>query len=92
VLPCIAHETGKLNRCPLSISTAGSRHRTEQPIRRRIASRVLGTYLQTGTFLLERCAFMLKSHLPQSEYTMNIFYIIGVIVVVLFVAGFLGLR
>jgi hypothetical protein len=35
---------------------------------------------------------MLKSRMPQSEYTMNIFYIIGVIVVVLFVAGFLGLR
>jgi hypothetical protein len=29
---------------------------------------------------------------PQSEYTMNIFYIIGVIVVVLFVAGFFGLH
>jgi hypothetical protein len=41
---------------------------------------------------LERRAFVLKSHVPQSEYTMNIFYIIGVIVVVLFVAGFLGLR
>jgi hypothetical protein len=26
------------------------------------------------------------------EYTMNIFYIIGVVVVVIFVAGFLGLR
>jgi hypothetical protein len=30
--------------------------------------------------------------MPQSENTMNIFYIIGVIVVVLFVAGFLGLH
>jgi hypothetical protein len=30
--------------------------------------------------------------MPQSEYIMNIFYIIGVIVVILFVAGFLGLR
>jgi hypothetical protein len=37
-------------------------------------------------------AFILKSRLPQSEYTMNIFYIIGVIVVVLFVAGFFGLH
>jgi hypothetical protein len=35
---------------------------------------------------------MLKSRLPQSEYPMNIFYIIGVIVVVLFVAGMLGLH
>jgi hypothetical protein len=30
--------------------------------------------------------------MPQWEYTMNIFYIIGVIVVVLFVAGFFGLH
>ena len=29
---------------------------------------------------------------PETERTMNIFYIIGVVVVVLFVAGFLGLR
>ena len=35
---------------------------------------------------------MLESRMPQLEYTMNIFYIIGVIVVLLFVAGFLGLR
>jgi hypothetical protein len=41
---------------------------------------------------LERRAFMLKSRMAQSEYTMNIFYIIGVIVVVLFVAGFFGLH
>jgi hypothetical protein len=41
-------------------------------------------------FLLEHRAFILKSRMLQSEYTMNIFYIIGVIVVVLFVAGFLG--
>jgi hypothetical protein len=45
-----------------------------------------------GRLLLERRAFMLKSRMPQSEYIMNIFYIIGVIVVILFVAGFLGLR
>jgi hypothetical protein len=30
--------------------------------------------------------------MPQSEYTMNIFYIIGVVVVVLFIAGFFGLH
>ncbi len=35
---------------------------------------------------------MLKSRMSHSESTMNIFYIIGVIVVILFVAGFLGLR
>jgi hypothetical protein len=51
-----------------------------------------GTYLPTGTFLLERRAFMMKSRMPQSEYPMNIFYIIGVIVVILFVAGFFGLH
>jgi hypothetical protein len=43
-------------------------------------------------FRLERRFFILKSRMPQSEYTMNIFYIIGVVVVVLFVAGFLGLH
>jgi hypothetical protein len=51
-----------------------------------------GTNLQTGTFLLERRAFIPKSRMSRSEYTMNIFYIIGVIVVVLFVAGFFGLH
>ena len=51
-----------------------------------------GTYLPTGTFLLERRAFMMTTRTPQSEYPMNIFYIIGVIVVVLFVAGFFGLH
>jgi hypothetical protein len=57
-----------------------------------MASVAYGTYLQVGTFLLERRAFMLKTRMSHSEYTMNIFYIIGVIVVVLFVAGFFGLH
>jgi len=35
---------------------------------------------------------MLKPRMPQSEFIMNIFYIIGVIVVILVVASFLGLR
>jgi hypothetical protein len=43
-------------------------------------------------FRLERRCFILKSRKPQSEYTMNIFYIIGVVVVVLFVAGYFGLH
>jgi hypothetical protein len=43
-------------------------------------------------FRLEARSFILNSHKPQSEHTMNIFYIIGVVVVVLLVAGFLGLR
>jgi hypothetical protein len=34
----------------------------------------------------------LKSRTPQSEYKMNIFYIIGVVVVIVVVAGFLGLH
>jgi hypothetical protein len=42
--------------------------------------------------LFKRRDFLLKSGLPQSEYTMNIFYIIGVVVVVIFVAGFFGLH
>jgi hypothetical protein len=48
--------------------------------------------LRTGTFLLEHRAFIPKVRLPQPEYPMNIFYIIGVIVVILFVASFLGLH
>jgi len=36
--------------------------------------------------------FMLKSRIPRSENTMNIFYIIGVVVVIIFVASFLGLH
>jgi hypothetical protein len=34
----------------------------------------------------------LKPHAPQSEYMMNIFYIIGVVVVIVVVAGFLGVH
>jgi hypothetical protein len=34
----------------------------------------------------------MKERTPQSRYTMNIFYIIGVVVVVVVVAGFLGLH
>jgi hypothetical protein len=36
--------------------------------------------------------FILKSRMPRSEYTMNIFYIIGVVVVIIVAAGFLGLH
>jgi hypothetical protein len=60
--------------------------------RRLLAFPTFGTYLQTGTLLLERRVFMLKSRMPPLEYVMNIFYIIGVVVVVLFVASFLGLH
>jgi hypothetical protein len=51
-----------------------------------------GTYLQIGTFPVGARAFILKSRMSQSEYTMNIFYIIGVVVVIIFVAGFFGLH
>jgi uncharacterized membrane protein YhaH (DUF805 family) len=51
-----------------------------------------GTYRQVQTFLFERRAFILKSRISRSEYIMNIFYIIGVVVVIIFVAGFFGLH
>jgi uncharacterized membrane protein YhaH (DUF805 family) len=51
-----------------------------------------GTYLLAATFLFERRTFLPKTRASRSEYTMNIFYIIGVIVVVVFVAGFFGLH
>ena len=47
---------------------------------------------RAGRCLMERSAFMLKTRISHSEHIMNIFYIIGVIVVVLFVAGFFGLH
>jgi hypothetical protein len=40
---------------------------------------------------LEHRAFALKSRMPQSECAMNIFYIIGVVVVII-IAGFFGLH
>jgi hypothetical protein len=48
--------------------------------------------LQPGTFLVGAPRVDANSRMPQSEYTMNIFYIIGVIVVIIFVAGFFGLH
>lgn len=36
--------------------------------------------------------FILKSRIVNSEYTINIFYIIGVVVVVIIVASFFGLH
>jgi hypothetical protein len=39
-----------------------------------------------------RRAFILKSRILKSESTMNIFYIIGVVVVIIIVASFLGLH
>jgi hypothetical protein len=42
--------------------------------------------------LLEHRAFILKSRMTQWECAMNIFYIIGVVVVIIFVASFLGVH
>jgi hypothetical protein len=42
-----------------------------------------GTYHPAQTFPMQA---------PRSEHTMNIFYIIGVVVVIVLVAGFLGLH
>ena len=44
------------------------------------------------TFDLEHCVFKLKSRMSWWECTMNIFYIIGVVVVVIIVAGYLGVH
>lgn len=53
-----------------------------------------GTCVRTRTFSVCNSAVLSdRSHLPQSESTlMNIFYIIGVIVVIVVVAGFFGLH
>ena len=49
--------------------------------------------LMLRRFLLEGRAFILKfARTSIGAHTMNIFYIIGVVVVVLLIAGFLGLR
>ena len=45
-----------------------------------------------GRFLFKRRAFILKLRIHKSEYTMNIFYIVGVVVVIIVVASFLGLH
>jgi hypothetical protein len=42
--------------------------------------------------LSEHRAFMPKSRMAQLGCAMNIFYLIGVVVVVIFVAGFFGLH
>ena len=51
-----------------------------------------GTYVQPRRSLLEPRAFKPKSRVPSSECTMNLFYIIGLVVVVIVVAGFLGVH
>jgi hypothetical protein len=52
-----------------------------------------GTYYRFKAFVIgASCGFILKSRMLQSEFAMNIFYIIGVVVVIIFVAGFFGLH
>jgi hypothetical protein len=45
-----------------------------------------------ATLYLGGCAFMLKWRMLSLECTMNIFYIIGVVVVVIVVAGYFGMH
>jgi hypothetical protein len=83
----IAHSTGKPDML------CGSRWKPTPILLSRVSKNARhGTYLRAGAFPVGAPCFHLKSRMPQSEYTMNIFYIIGVIVVVLFVAGFFGLH
>ena len=70
-------------------ATRPNRHAEDRPDLRHAYD---GTDFHAKRLLLERGAFILKTLMPQSEYTMNIFYIIGVVVVVVVVAGFFGLR
>ena len=49
-------------------------------------------YIVSKRLLLEHRAFILKSRMAQWECAMNIFYIIGVVVVIIFVASFLGVH
>ena len=51
-----------------------------------------GTYFHATRLLSERHPYLLELPPARSEHSMNIFYIIGVVVVVIVVAGFLGLR
>jgi hypothetical protein len=52
----------------------------------------VGTYLRPSRSLSSAAVFILKSRILEPEYTMNIFYIIGVVVVAIIVASFLGLH
>jgi len=51
-----------------------------------------GTYFHAPTFSIRAPRFPWKLRMSRSESKMNIFYIIGVVVVVVFVAGYLGLH
>lgn len=45
-----------------------------------------------ASLLNKGCAFKAETRMPSSECKMNIFYIIGVVVVVIVVAGYFGLH
>ena len=51
-----------------------------------------GTYFHDKAFPIRVRCFHIEVRLPQLEYTMNIFTIIGVVVVIVVVAGYFGLR
>jgi len=54
-------------------------------------ARKYGTYHHAKRFLWSAAA-LYRSRVPHSECTMNIFYIIGVVVVIVIIAGFLGVH
>jgi hypothetical protein len=51
-----------------------------------------GTSLHAETFSIGASFLHIEVAHVSTEFTMNIFYIIGVVVVILFVAGFFGLH
>jgi hypothetical protein len=91
------HETGRLSdpKCSQTVHYRTQRQGGAMPARiagGRFSQSKLELISVPRRLPLERGAFMSKSRVSHSEYTMNIFYIIGVVVVVIVVAGFLGLH
>jgi hypothetical protein len=80
---------GKIMRFGLPESGQYCSH---SPIYRPVVHAAGGTLAGMRRWLSGGGGFHAKIAVPPSEYTMNIFYIIGVIVVVLFIAGFFGLH
>jgi hypothetical protein len=82
----IAHSAAK------SDTLRGSIEANTQYARSSLKGYVAGNLHADRDVSCQSAVLSLESSTPQSEYPMNIFYIIGVIVVVLFVAGFFGLH
>ena len=55
-------------------------------------SQCLSNFIQTRSVNERMLPRQSCRYIPQSEHTMNIFYIIGVVVVIVVVAGFLGVH